>query len=140
MTSSPRGAAGGATSTVSHGAPGSATTTPSHAEWLRSRLPEAPAALAMRIGELLAAHGEWDALPRAEAFIAASEELLRRVLRGNAMARACAVDLLAADACVTYAFEAAADEQPHLIGERAAWAMGRIATLASEFGAPSSRA
>jgi hypothetical protein len=106
----------------------------SHAGWLRARSPAAPAALVVRIGALFAAHSEWDALPTAEAFIAASEELLRRVLHGDAMERACAVDLLAADACVTYAFEAAADE-PNRIGERAARAMARIATLASEFGA-----
>jgi hypothetical protein len=120
----------------SHAGREGATAAPSHTDWLRSRLPEAPAALFARIGELVAAHPEWDSLPRAETFIAASEEFLRRVLHGNAMERACAVDLLAADACVAYAFEAAADE-PHLIGERAARAMGRIATLASEFGAGS---
>ncbi len=108
---------------------------PSHTDWLRSRLPEAPAALVVRIGELFAAHAAWDALPRAEAFIAASEELLRRVLHGNAMERACAVDLLAADACVTYAFEAASDE-PASIGARAEDAMERIARAVAAFGAP----
>jgi hypothetical protein len=107
-------------------------TGPSHAAWIRARLPEAPAALVSCIGDLLAAHPEWDALARAEAFTAASEELLGRVLHGNAMARACALDLLAADACVTYAFEAAAEE-PASIGARAEDAMGRIARAAAEY-------
>ena len=120
---------------ASHGAADGATAARSHAEWLRSRQPAAPAALTVRIAELFGAHVEWDSLPRAEAFITASEELLRRVLRGDAVDRACAVDLLAADACVTYAFEVAADE-PASIGARAEDAMRRIARAAAEFGAP----
>ena len=104
----------------------------SHADWLRSRAPEAPPALVSRIAELLASNAGWEALPRAEAFGAASEELLRRVLDGNAMQRASALDLLAADACVTYAFEAASDE-PHTIVERAARAASGISAIAVEY-------
>ena len=54
------------------------------------------------------------------------------MLNGSAMERASALDLLAADACVTYAFEAAADE-PQSIGDRAAHAKRRIAAIAAEF-------
>ena len=107
-----------------------------HAEWLRSRTPAAPPALVACIGDLLAAHAEWDSLARPEAFVAASELLLRRVLQGQSQERASALDLLAADACVTYAFEAAADE-PQTIVERAAQAKRRIAAIAAEFGSAS---
>ena len=109
----------------------------SHAEWLRSRTPEAPPALVACIGELLASHAEWESLAHADAFLGASELLLRRVLQGQSPERACALDLLAADACVTYAFEAAADE-PATIADRAAEAKKRIAAIAAEF-TPASR-
>ena len=108
-----------------------------HAEWLQLREPVAPRALIARIAPLLAAHVEWESLPRTDAFVEASELLLRRVLAGNLVARASALDLLASDACVTYAFEAASDE-PATIGDRASAAMRRIAGIASEY-APDAR-
>ena len=104
----------------------------SSAEWLTSRMPEAPPALKARVRELLASHPEWDRLPRADAFIQASELLLRRVLEGGAIARANALDLLAADACVTWAFEAAADD-PASIAAHAERATQGIAAIAAEF-------
>jgi hypothetical protein len=108
-----------------------------HIDWIKARTPVAPPALVTCIATLFAAHSEWDALPRADALIQASELLLRRVLVGNAAARASALDLLAADACVTYAFEAAADE-PESIAGRALLAKQRIAAIAAEFkGQPS---
>jgi hypothetical protein len=103
-----------------------------HAEWLALREPEAPRALIDRITPLLAAHREWESLARADAFVEASELLLRRVLDGNGAARASALDLLASDACITYAFEAASDD-PATIGHRAAAAMGRIAGITREY-------
>jgi hypothetical protein len=103
-----------------------------HVEWLRGRTPGAPPALIRCIEALFAAHPEWEALARADALVEASELLLRRVLVGNASARASALDLLAADACVTYAFEAAADE-PDSITTRALSAKQRIAAIAGEF-------
>jgi hypothetical protein len=57
------------------------------------------------------------------------ERLLGRVLDANTMTRAHALDVLCADALLTYAFEAAADE-PSRIAERADAAMRRIAALA----------
>jgi hypothetical protein len=110
------------------------TSTVSHSEWLAraSREADAPPALASCVQELLAGHGEWAALARPEAFVAASEALLRRVLEHGAVARASALDLLAADACVTWAFEAAADE-PATIAERAERAASGIAAVAAEF-------
>jgi len=104
----------------------------SHAEWLASRAPEGPPALAACVRDLLAAHPEWERLPRVDAFIEASEALLRRVLEGGELSRANALDLLAADACVTWAFEAAADD-PGSIGDRAERATREIASVAAEF-------
>ena len=109
-----------------------------HSQWLRTRAPESPTALVTCITELLEDHPEWDSLARADAFVNASEILLRRVLVGNVAARTSALDLLASDACVTWAFEAAADE-PGTIAARAAAAELRIAALAAEFREPAPR-
>ena len=104
----------------------------SHTAWLTSRTPAAPADLVECVRALFKAHPEWNALHRADAFIAASEELLRRVLSHACAVRSSALDLLAADACVTYAFEASADE-PGTIAARAESAMRRIAAIAAEY-------
>ena len=108
-----------------------------HTAWLRARTPPAPPALVHCIYKLFESHPEWDSLSRADAFVNASEALLRRVLVGNAAARTSALDLLSADACVTYAFEAAADE-PETIAGRAELAEARIAAVAAEFDHPPS--
>ena len=106
----------------------------SHVEWLDevSHNPVAPTELSACVRQLLQSHPEWEKLSRVDAFTAASEALLRRVLSGGAVARANALDLLAADACVTWAFEAAADD-PQSIVERADRATRGIATIAAEF-------
>jgi hypothetical protein len=66
----------------------------------------------------------------AEALTQAGETLLRAVLdRPPEQAREGALDLLAADACVTWAFEAAADD-PSTLPARAQEAMQRIAEVA----------
>jgi hypothetical protein len=103
----------------------------SHLEWLRTRTPVAPPALVSRIATLLADNPTWESRPRPEAFVEAAEQLLHRVLERDAMDRACSLDLLAADACVTYAFEAAADE-PGTVEARADEAIRRIASLAAD--------
>jgi hypothetical protein len=103
-----------------------------HAEWLSSRDPDAPPALTTCARELLEAHPEWERLSRVDALIEASEALLRRVLEGGAVARANALDLLAADACVTWAFEAAADDPAGIAGRAERATMG-IAAIAAEF-------
>jgi len=56
------------------------------------------------------------------------------VLTANTMTRAHALDVLSADALLTYAFEAAADE-PSRLTARADLAMQRIAALAEARGA-----
>ncbi len=99
-------------------------------QWLNDRTPEAPSALRARIGELMSQHPEWELMPRPEALLHAGELLMTHVLAAAPRDRDAARDLLAADACVTYALEAAADEPPEFaaLAERA---MRRIAALAS---------
>ena len=104
----------------------------SHPAWLATREPEAPPALTACVRDLLESHPEWERLSRVDAFIEASEVLLRRVLEGGAVARANALDLLAADACVTWAFEAAADD-PGTVTGRAERATKGIAAIAAHF-------
>ncbi len=98
-----------------------------HADWAAERSGEAPAALVQRLRDIFAAHPEWDALPHADAFTHAAEWLSRRVLESEA-SRPVALDLLAADACITFAFEAAADD-PATLGERAAATQSRLSAL-----------
>lgn len=97
--------------------------------WLDARVPEAPDALKGRVAELVAEHPEWEAMPREHALLAASEILMQEVLAAAPQDRKAALDLLAGDACVTYAFEAAADE-PAELSALADHAMQRIARLA----------
>jgi hypothetical protein len=66
-----------------------------------------------------------------ESYLAAGELLLTGLLSGDCTSRDCALDLLAADALVTYAFELAAGD-PSRIGERAQQATARLAALAGE--------
>lgn len=98
-----------------------------HAEWAAARSGEAPPALVARLREIFAAHPEWDGLPHAEGFTHAAEWLTRRVLDTDA-SRPVALDLLAADACITFAFEAAADD-PATLGDRAAATQARLSAL-----------
>ena len=63
-----------------------------------------------------------------EALTSAAERTLRSLLRVKATDRAGALDLLAADALVTYAFEAAADA-PEELERRATEAMRRLSTI-----------
>jgi hypothetical protein len=104
----------------------------SHSEWLASRDLDVPPELTACVRDLLASRPEWERLGRADAFVRASEQLLRRVLVGGAMARTNALDLLAADACVTWAFEAASDE-PKTVAALAERATKGIAAIAAEF-------
>jgi hypothetical protein len=102
----------------------------SHARWIASRIPAPPERIAGRVREMLAAHPPWEALPLAEALVSAAETLLDDVLAAReGGARDAALDLLAADACVTWAFEAAADA-PGTLGSRAEDAMRRLAAVA----------
>jgi len=99
--------------------------------WLDARRPAPPVRLRARIDAALgsALHGDADAA--VVACLRAGEELTRELLRENATSRESALELLAADALVTYAFEAAS-ERPGELAAACRAAMVRIATLAGE--------
>ena len=98
------------------------------ARWLDARRPLPPAALRARIDAALGRDLLADADDVSETLLAAGERLVRTLLDEDATSRGSALDLLAADALVTYAFEAAS-ESPAELSERAATAMARIAAL-----------
>lgn len=100
-------------------------------EWIARAEPAAPPALAARVIAVLDAHPAWERLSAADALTRAGEALLQVVLghQESDPARDVALELLAADACVTWAFEAAAAE-PGTLPARAQEAMQRIAEVA----------
>ena len=93
--------------------------------WLAARADTAPDSLRRRLVDAIRA-----APARGDGALA--EQLLVRLLDEGCSSRLAAPDLLAADALVTYAFEAASeadDESVASIDRRAAEAMRRIATI-----------
>jgi hypothetical protein len=103
------------------------------ARWLEMRSPAPPELLAQRLRSALGERLARDASEASDVCLAAAEALVEEMLapgsgRGT---RDRALDLLAADALVTYAFEAAS-ERPDEVPERAARAMARISELATE--------
>lgn len=100
-------------------------------QWLATRDDEAPSSLRPRLAAALRATEVASDGSLAGELCGAGEALLVRLLAGGCASRSAAPDLLAADALVTYAFEAAAerdDETAASIERRAAGAMRRIAT------------
>ncbi|MDB4880843.1 MAG: hypothetical protein JWL60_2289 [Gemmatimonadetes bacterium] len=98
------------------------------ADWLSARTPRPPDALRARLDAALGADLARDASEASDRLLAAGEALAAALLRAGSTSRGSALDLLAADALVTYAFEAAS-ESPADIAERATAAMARIASL-----------
>jgi len=95
--------------------------------WIEAASPDAPERLVARVRDILAGNPAWAALPVPEALVEAADVLLALVLaEGDGPARDRALDLLAADACVTWAFEAAADD-PSALAARARDTMARLA-------------
>lgn len=101
---------------------------PSAAAWVAAHAGGAPPALIARVQAVLDAEDGLGSRPAAEALLRAGEVLLEAVLTDVEAGRAVALDLLAADTCVTWAFEAAAEESGTL-SARAEAAMNRIAEL-----------
>ena len=97
-------------------------------EWLAQRRPVPPAALLARIEAVLGDASAGAADAACEACLHAAERLVAELLRGDCASRESALDLLAADALVTYAFEAAA-ETPATLAATSTAAMERIARL-----------
>ena len=98
------------------------------ADWLGEREPAPPDALLRRLRDALGSDTRLDATEAAERCLAAGERVLATVLREDEASRDYALDLLAADALVTYAFEAAS-ERPAALSDCAARAMSSIAAL-----------
>lgn len=101
-------------------------------EWLDSRKPAPPTELADRIRTLLGASLARDISSASPLLIDAAAALLRDMLRAGITARAHALDLLAVDALVTYAFEMAA-ESPDALPAHAEQAMLRIGALGTGY-------
>jgi uncharacterized membrane protein len=104
----------------------------SGARWREVVTPPPPPALAAAV-EAQLDHQD-DVTP--ELYLEAAERLLAALLKDGCTSRESALDLLVADALVTYAFEAAADEPARII-ERAHRAMVRIAAFAVDAAPPS---
>jgi len=98
------------------------------AEWLATRTPAPPRALADRVRTALGPAGDEDHSLAADRCIDAAERVVAALLREGRTGRESTADLLAADALVTYAFEAATDE-PARLAERARRAMTRLGRL-----------
>ena len=98
------------------------------AEWLDTRTPTPPAELARQIRASLGSAAQADVACAADRCIDAAERAVAALLESGRTGRESAGDLLAADALVTYAFEAAADD-PARLESRAAGAMVRLARL-----------
>ena len=101
-------------------------------DWLASRDPAPPRELASRIAAIAPRAADRTNVSRSDELVDAGEAAMRTVLRDGCLTRSSALDLLAVDAIVTYAFEAAADD-PEQLEERAAEALGRIAALAAPY-------
>jgi hypothetical protein len=98
------------------------------ADWLERLEPTPPAALHVRLRELLADAAARPASEVPSACLEAGEQRLRTLLSERATDRASALDLLAVDALVSYAFEAAA-ETPEVLEQLAEASMVRIAEI-----------
>jgi len=96
-------------------------------DWIRGRSPAPPVQLLARVTAMTA--GTVIETTAAAALISAGEAGMGAVLRGGCLTRDSALDLLAVDALVTYAFEAAADE-PEALETLSSEALRRIAALA----------
>lgn len=103
--------------------------------WLQSRTPAPPPALMARVVEALGDRAAADASEASSACLDAAVALLEQLLEPDTIGRDSAIDLLATDALVTYAFESAATDIAR-VDERAELAMLRLAALAAPRGSP----
>jgi len=97
-------------------------------DWLTRRTPPPPPALRARLHSALGDAMAADAIDVADTCLAAAERMMVDLLNGECTSRDSALDLLTADALVTYAFEAAG-ESPRALARRASDAMRRFAAL-----------
>ena len=97
-----------------------------NARWRDAVTPPPPAALAAAVESHLASPDE----VTPEVYLEAAEQLLAALLKQGCISRENALDLLVADALVTYAFEAASDQTPAQIIALGTRAMANIAAFA----------
>lgn len=97
------------------------------AEWIGQRTPSPPAPLAARLHQLAQEAPAGASIP--EALLMVSALVLRRLRDAGETARDSALELLAADALATYAFEAQG-ESPDELEARCTWAMGYLSHAA----------
>ena len=98
--------------------------------WLESRTPAPPPELAARLRAMTAHRADRPA--SSEELLGAAREAMTALLHDGCVTRSSALDLLAVDALVTYAFESAAEE-PQRIDARAQQALATIAALAESY-------
>lgn len=103
-------------------------------DWFDALTPAPPDGLRVRLSTLLHPFAQLPMRQVPEACLDAGERLLDELLASGSTSRSTALDLLAVDALITYAFQAAADE-PALLDTRAAHALARIAALPGSLGA-----
>ena len=97
-------------------------------EWLATRTPAPPPALATRVRDLLGDAVNDDVSVATDRLVDAAERTVARLLNDGRTGRESAGELLAADALVTYALEAASAD-PDDVAVRARMAMSRLARL-----------
>ncbi len=102
--------------------------TGSAAEWVAAHAEQPPAALRARLDAILGGLHNGGRDPVVTALFESGRDLLASVLRAGTTQRDVALDLLTADALVTYAFEAAA-EAPEALDAHAAAAMRALAAV-----------
>ena len=98
--------------------------------WLAARSPVPPLAIAQRMRDVLGSRLTAPVSDVADVFLSAGEGLVSLLLIKGRTTRETALDLLCADAFVTYAFEAASAD-PDRVQGRAERAMARISRLAA---------
>ncbi len=100
------------------------------ADWLSAREPAPPAPLTDCLHATLASQLDDRSSEPFDVMLRHAESLLAELLSLECAQRDRALDLLAVDALVTYAFEAAADS-PETLAARASAAMSSLASLAT---------
>jgi hypothetical protein len=98
--------------------------------WIAGARPVAPERLARRVAEQLGTASTRSVADTPEACIDAAVSLLDDLLARKSAGRESALDLLAVDALVTYAFEAASADVDR-VRSRALDAMARLSTTAA---------
>lgn len=78
-------------------------------EWIASRTPQPPMALRERVAYRLGEGAQLDAGEARETCMDAARQTITELTSAGGTSRDSAIDLLAADALITYAIEAAAD-------------------------------